>query len=41
MMEKNLIVAVADNGAIGRGGQMPWHLRRTCSISSGSRWGAP
>ena len=26
MMEKNLIVAVADNGAIGRGGQMPWHL---------------
>ena len=27
MMEKNLIVAVADNGAIGRGGQMPWHLK--------------
>ncbi|MBQ9451111.1 MAG: dihydrofolate reductase [Bacteroidales bacterium] len=27
MMEKNLIVAVADNGAIGRGGTMPWHLR--------------
>ena len=27
MMEKNLIVAVSNNGAIGRGGQMPWHLR--------------
>jgi len=27
MMEKCLIVAVSDNGAIGRGGTMPWHLR--------------
>lgn len=27
MMEKNLIVAVSDNGAIGRGGQLPWHLK--------------
>ncbi|MCR5351746.1 MAG: dihydrofolate reductase [Bacteroidales bacterium] len=26
-MEKNLIVAVSDNGAIGRGGTMPWHLK--------------
>ena len=26
MMEKCLIVAVAADGAIGRGGRMPWHL---------------
>lgn len=26
MMEKCIIVAVADNGAIGRGGTMPWHI---------------
>lgn len=26
-MEKNIIAAVSDNGVIGKGGKMPWHIK--------------
>lgn len=41
MMEKCLIVAVADDGAIGRGGQMPWHLREDLQYFKQVTMGCP
>ena len=34
-MRISIIAAVAENGVIGRGGQLPWHCRPTCGGSSG------
>ena len=41
MMEKCLIVAVADDGAIGRDGRMPWHLREDLQYFKQVTMGCP
>lgn len=41
MMEKCLIVAVAADGAIGRGGRMPWHLREDLQYFKRVTMGCP
>ncbi|MCR4860481.1 MAG: dihydrofolate reductase [Bacteroidales bacterium] len=40
-MEKCLIVAVAEDGAIGRGGTMPWHLREDLQYFKRVTMGCP
>jgi len=35
------IVAVADNGVIGKDGDMPWHIPRTSATSKRRRWATP
>ena len=40
-MEKCLIVAVSDNGAIGRDGAMPWHLREDLQFFKRTTMGCP
>ena len=41
MMEKCLIVAVASDGAIGRDGRMPWHLREDLQFFKRTTMGCP
>ncbi len=36
-----LVVAMGENRAIGRGGDLPWHLPATCAISVRSPWASP